>query len=296
MRLTFLAFLLVSLAFMGCQKEKKTTESGYEYIVHKSAGSAKPKPGDYVYFHAQARNADSVVYASRLVGQTPFLQIPTEETPEQGRTPSPVEEVLRLMGVGDSVTVIINIDTLATKPPGFENAKELYYDVVMTEIKTADQFMKDAESERQEQDVERVKTQAKEPEIAALVAKAVKDYSSGALASQIKSTSSGLKYIILEEGSGTQAAANKLVNVQYYGVLKDGTMFDNSYSRGTPFSFALGRGMVIPGWDEGIALLKEGGKGLLFIPANLGYGEAGSPPVIPANAELIFYVELEKVN
>ena len=73
-------------------------------------------------------------------------------------------------------------------------------------------------------------------------------------------------------------------------------MFDNSLSRGMPFSFALGRGMVIPGWDEGIALLKEGGKAFLFVPPALGYGEAGSPPVIPANSELIFYVELEKVN
>lgn len=296
MRLTFLAFVLVSLAFMGCQKEKKTTPSGYEYIVHKSAGGALPKPGDYVYFHAQARNADSIVYSSRQVGQAPFLQIPTDENQQAGRTPSPVEEVLRLMSVGDSVTVIINIDTLQQKPPGFENAKELYYDIVTLEIKTSDQFMKDSEVERQQQDADRVKSQAREPEIAALVAQTVKDYNSGALASKIKTTSSGLKYMILEEGSGTQAGTGKLVNVQYYGVLKDGTMFDNSLSRGMPFSFALGRGMVIPGWDEGIALLKEGGKAFLFIPPALGYGEAGSPPVIPANSELIFYVELEKVN
>lgn len=296
MRLTFLAFILVSLTVMGCQKEKKTTPSGYEYVVHKSAGGAKPNPGDYVYFHAQARNADSVVYSSRLVGQTPFLQIPAEGDQQPERTPSPVEEVLRVMSVGDSVTVIINIDTLPTKPPGFENAKELYYDVVMTEIKTADQFMKDAEVERQQQDAERVKVQARESEIAALVAQTVKDYNSGALAGKLQTTSSGLKYLILEPGSGTQAAQGKLVNVQYYGVLKDGTMFDNSFGRGMPFSFALGRGMVIKGWDEGIALLKEGGKGFLFIPSDLGYGEAGSPPVIPANSELIFYVELEKIN
>lgn len=296
MRLTFLAFLLVSLAFMGCQKEKKTTPSGYEYIIHKSAGSAKPKPGDYVYFHAQARNADSVVYSSRQVGQTPFLQIPTEAEQQPGRTPSPVEEVLRDMGVGDSVTVIIKIDTLPQKPPGFENAKELFYDVVMTEIKTADQFTKDAEVERQKQDAERVKVQAREQEIAALVAQNVKDFNSGALASKLKTTASGLKYLMLEEGTGTKAEAGKLVNVQYYGVLKDGTMFDNSFGRGMPFSFALGRNMVIPGWDEGIALLKQGGKAFLFVPAALGYGEAGSPPVIPANSDLIFYVELEKVN
>jgi len=296
MRLSFLVVVLAALAFVGCQKDEKVTPSGYKYIVQTSTGGAKPNPGDYVYFHAQARNGDSVVYSSRMVGQEPFLQIPKDGQQEPGRTPSPVEEVLREMGVGDSVTVIVNLDTLPQKPPGFENAKELYYDVVMTQIKTEDQFMKDSEVERQKQDAERVESQAREAEVAATVADIVQKYNSGALASELKTTSSGLKYMILEEGSGAQANAGDLVNVHYYGVLKDGTMFDNSFGRGTPFSFALGKGMVIKGWDEGIALLKEGGKGVLFIPSDLGYGEAGSPPVIPGGSELIFYVELKKVN
>ena len=76
-------------------------------------------------------------------------------------------------------------------------------------------------------------------------------------------------------------------------MLKDGNIFDQSYERGQPIDFPLGVGQVIKGWDEGIGLLKPGGKATLIIPASLGYGEAGSPPVIPENAELVFYVELQ---
>ena len=106
-----------------------------------------------------------------------------------------------------------------------------------------------------------------------------------------------MKYVIHEEGTGAKAEAGKTVSVNYFGALiSDGTRFDDSFSRGDEFSFPLGAGQVIPGWDEGIALLKEGSKASFFIPYTLAYGEAGSPPVIPAKADLMFYVELNKVK
>lgn len=290
----FIAVAFVALFSAGCQKEKKVTPSGYEYIVHTENGGAVPNPGDYVYFHAQMRNQDSVLYASRDYGQEPFLQIPTAETP--GRTPSPVEEVLRFMSVGDSVTVIISLDTIPNKPPGFEDAKEMYYDVVLTNIKDQNTFQQDAAAEREKQRVEREAAQARLPEITDNVNSIVAQYTSGALDDQLKTTDTGLKYLVTEEGTGEQAEVGDLVRVQYYGVLPDGTMFDNSFSRGSPFAFTLGQGSVIQGWDQGLAQFKEGGKGFLFIPSELGYGEAGSPPVIPGGSELIFYVELAKVN
>lgn len=296
MRLSFVVVALVSVLFaLGCKKETKRTPSGYEYIVQKSTGGAKPKMGDYVYFHAQMRIQDSVANSSRLTGQAPFMQI-AESSNEPGAQANPIQEVLSGMAVGDSVTIIINIDTIPNKPPGYENIKEFYYDVVAVSIKSSEQFEKDAAVEREKQDAERVKIQAREKEVTDAVASTVAQYNSGAINSQLKTTASGLKYIIVQEGTGKKAEAEKVVSVNYYGVLKTGEMFDNSYTRGMPFSFALGKGMVIKGWDEGIALLKEGGKAYLFIPAALGYGEAGAPPTIPANAELIFYVELDKVN
>jgi FKBP-type peptidyl-prolyl cis-trans isomerase len=110
------------------------------------------------------------------------------------------------------------------------------------------------------------------------------------------STPSGLKYIENKVGTGATATAGKTVVVHYSGYLKDGSKFDSSLDRGQPFSFPLGGGRVIKGWDEGVAGMKVGGKRRLIIPANLGYGPNGYPPVIPPNAELTFDVELLDVK
>jgi len=109
-------------------------------------------------------------------------------------------------------------------------------------------------------------------------------------------TASGLKYEDETLGSGTEAKAGNTVDVHYTGWLTDGTKFDSSRDRGKPFSFKLGAGQVIKGWDEGVAGMKIGGKRKLVIPAALGYGKRGSPGAIPPDAELTFDVELLKVK
>ena len=97
----------------------------------------------------------------------------------------------------------------------------------------------------------------------------------------------------LEEGTGPAAKAGDEVSVQYVGVnYKSGKEFDASWDRGEPFTFALGSGMVIPGWEKGIEGMKVGGRRELIIPPELGYGAAGSPPAIPPNETLIFVVDL----
>ena len=112
-------------------------------------------------------------------------------------------------------------------------------------------------------------------------------------AGEMMTTDSGLQYIILEEGSGDAPQPGDTVKVHYTGTLEDGTQFDSSAGR-DPIEFALGTGQVIPGWDEGIALLKEGSKARLVIPPNLGYGDREVGP-IPPNSTLIFEVELVEV-
>jgi peptidylprolyl isomerase len=99
------------------------------------------------------------------------------------------------------------------------------------------------------------------------------------------------------EGSGTEAKAGDEVTVQYVGVGYDsGEEFDASWDRGEPFTFPLGAGEVIPGWDQGVAGMKVGGRRELTIPPNLAYGPGGSPPVIGPNETLIFVVDLLAVN
>jgi FKBP-type peptidyl-prolyl cis-trans isomerase len=109
-------------------------------------------------------------------------------------------------------------------------------------------------------------------------------------------TSSGLEYIDVVVGSGSEAQAGQKVTVHYTGWLTNGTSFDSSRTRNSPFTFNLGRGQVIKGWDQGVAGMRVGGQRRLLIPAELGYGAGGAPPVIPPNARLIFDVELLKVG
>ncbi|MBU3822711.1 peptidylprolyl isomerase [Flavobacteriaceae bacterium XHP0103] len=116
------------------------------------------------------------------------------------------------------------------------------------------------------------------------------------IASGFEKTNSGLRYQILQKGNGKKAEKGNTVSVHYKGMLTDGTVFDSSYKRNQPIDFAIGVGQVIPGWDEGIGLLKVGDKARLVIPSHLGYGSAGAGGVIPPNATLIFDVELMDVK
>jgi FKBP-type peptidyl-prolyl cis-trans isomerase len=110
------------------------------------------------------------------------------------------------------------------------------------------------------------------------------------------STASGLQYWDIMAGTGATAVAGKPVSVHYTGWLTDGKKFDSSLDRGQPFTFPLGGGKVIKGWDEGVAGMKVGGKRQLRIPPELGYGARGAGGVIPPNATLIFDVELIDVG
>jgi len=109
-------------------------------------------------------------------------------------------------------------------------------------------------------------------------------------------TADGLKYWDIKSGTGATATAGQTVTVHYTGWLTNGKKFDSSVDRNEPFQFALGQGQVIKGWDEGVAGMKVGGKRQLHIPATLAYGDRGAAGVIPPGAELIFDVELLKVQ
>ncbi len=108
-------------------------------------------------------------------------------------------------------------------------------------------------------------------------------------------TQSGLQYLDLVKGNGREAHVGETAIVHYTGWLTDGTKFDSSVDRDQPFSFQLGKGRVIKGWDEGLTLMNKGTKAFLFIPAELGYGAQDSER-IPANSELIFYIEVEDIK
>ncbi|MDO6758785.1 peptidylprolyl isomerase [Tamlana sp. 2_MG-2023] len=127
-------------------------------------------------------------------------------------------------------------------------------------------------------------------------AKAAAEAELDKLATGFNKTDSGLRYQIIQKGDGAKAEKGKTVSVHYKGQLSDGTVFDSSYKRNAPIDFPLGMGQVISGWDEGIQLLNVGDKARFVIPSHLGYGSRGAGGVIPADATLVFDVELMDVK
>jgi len=109
-------------------------------------------------------------------------------------------------------------------------------------------------------------------------------------------TKTGMKYEVIKEGTGPFPKRGDSVTVHYSGWLEDGTKFDSSVDRKQPFTFKLGVGQVIQGWDDGVATMRVGGKTKFFIPPELGYGTRGAGGVIPPNANLIFEVELLSIK
>ncbi len=120
--------------------------------------------------------------------------------------------------------------------------------------------------------------------------------SSSSSQGQVITTASGLQYEDLVVGEGVEIQPGQTASVHYVGTLLDGSQFDSSRDRGVPFDFTIGVSSVIQGWHEGIAGMRTGGIRRLTIPPELGYGPAGSPPVIPPNATLIFEVELLEIR
>jgi len=113
---------------------------------------------------------------------------------------------------------------------------------------------------------------------------------------QAKKTSTGLRYVMLAEGEGETAKPGDFLSVLYRGAVLNGRIFDENFDREKPFTFRLGRGAVIEGWDQGMQLMKRGSKMLLIVPYELGYGTRGNPPKIGRRATLVFEVELIDVK
>ena len=279
------------LFFMGCQSNSSSggdnsttqkTASGYDYINHTNNAGVTPQEGDEVSYYQAVYKNDSLLFSTFDSG-TPRKAI----IPNPSRIPNPAPpdyEGLMSMHTGDSITVFQSLDTVKNLPPNFANTDKIVYHIKLVSIKSKEDVAR-----------EKLQYKAKEKEIGAQVEQTIKDYLAHKLDKDIKTTASGLKYIVHQEGTGKQAVAGDYVSALYYGATLDGKEFDNAYKAGKPYGFALGQGQVIKGWDEGIALMKEGEKATFFIPYELAYGEAGRPPSIPAKAELVFFIDLQEV-
>ena len=269
------------------------TESGYEYeIIRKGDGEAIPA-NSYIFFHMQRMMNDSLLQSTATTGRPGVLKL----MDDQNYGPlKPLVDLMASLHKGDSIHFYMPLDSFDRRPPGFDDATGAFtYQVGIFDVKNEEQFKVYTDSIQAQLDAERQVVRDRLPEVESFANNTYQAYKAGTLNDQLQPTESGLKYIIHEEGDGSVTPRGEQVSVHYYGMLDaDAKMFDSSFKAGQPYQFPLGVGQVIQGWDEGISLLKKGTKATLFIPADLAYGASGQPPLIPENADLIFYIEIEK--
>ena len=304
----FVLGVVVSLSALGgCKNKVVRSPSGFEVTFHKRNGGAIPKMGEFVYFDYSVKKDSQLLFASNERGQQ--MKFKVTDPSKFGAQEKPIVEALMMMSKGDSVSIVQKLDTLKVKPNGFAGAKLLTIIVTLKDIVTEDKFMADLDPMSRKQYLLQKSVDGYMTSLAADTAKFIKrddavkdstyqlaiDFKAGKLTGKVQATKSGLKYIILRPGTGAAPQTGQLAAVHYYGTLSEGRKFDDSYIRGQPIAFPIGQGQVIKGWDEGIALLKEGTTAVLFVPSELGYGKSGQPGAIPPGENLVFYVELLKV-
>lgn len=276
------ASLLVSAVVTSCGSKSpfpgyKSTDTGLYYKEIVKGEGEQLKNGDVVKINLAYYLNDSMLY------NTNMLPEPAYDMVHESDFPGDLYEGFRMMHVGDSMSFMINADSVFTKQfhvptlpefvtPGSYLRWEVKVDAAMTE----EEFQKMKEDE------------------AAAIQQASKDAFAAYLAENgidAQPTESGLIYVCTKPGKGPKPKENQKVKVHYTGRLLDGTVFDSSVERGEPIEFPLGAHQVIPGWDEGIALMSKGEKGILYIPYELAYGPRQTGP-IPAYSNLVFEVEL----
>jgi len=279
---------------IGCDGSSKfTTESGTEVSILRAGEGEKPKDGQIVTLHINYKDENgNDLFNSVEAGGGRAL--PMQFNDSAWKSQGVLYEVIREMKKGDSVEFMMTAEALfedtfgVDLPDSIKRGSKITFKCGMEGIMSEEEYQAEQMALQQK---EMTKMQA-DAEAQVLIDGGIIDQylTDNNIAAQ--TTQSGLRYVITKEGTGEKAAAGSVVSVHYLGTTLDGEKFDASYDRGEPLQFVLGQGQVIPGWDEGIALLNTGGKATLFIPSSLAYGPRGAGGVIKPNAILKFEVEL----
>ncbi|PKP52941.1 MAG: hypothetical protein CVT92_06635 [Bacteroidetes bacterium HGW-Bacteroidetes-1] len=259
----------------------KETDSGLKYkFIRQSDDSEKPKVTDIVTATMAYYINDSLLFDSKNMGKP--IQFPLSASAFKGD----FFEGLAMMGSGDSASFLCRADSIFLKVfrvkslPGFVVPDAMMrFEIGLDTFMTQQAFETQKYAQAQEEVVESSRK----------LEQYIKDNGI-----TVQPQASGLYYIETQKGTGKKPHEGERVKVHYKGTLLDGTKFDASYDRNQPFDFVLGMGQVIKGWDEGIALMQEGGKATLILPFNLAYGERATGQ-IPAFSPLIFEVEFIEI-
>ncbi len=284
--------LILSCNTDGGSKKVKTL-SGYDYNVFIAGTGKKPAVGDYVYFQLDLLDdKNELLQSYRNQDVVPSLQILTEDNP--ARLSNPIVDVLSYCQVGDSLAIIVPKDSMPAMPPGYEELKYIQYIVVVQDVLTQVEHEEKIKADQAAQFAQMEAMRALLPEIESFTDQTLNAYKANRLG--LMTTENGIKYIIHEKGTGDMPDNDRMVSVHYYGrLVSNGSSFDNSFNRGRAFTFRIGRGEVIRGWDEIVKYAPIGSKISAFIPSELAYGSNDSFDEIPPNSELYFYMELKEM-
>lgn len=276
---------IISFGATSCSKYKgfkKDKKAGFYYkFYNQDKKGIQPVDGDIVELMLTVRTDDSTIIPT----------FPTRDQIIESLFQGDFYDALRKMHVSDSASFIFNGDSIFHYYFGQEypfGDKPLYFDIKLNNIIPKEEFEKQQNEKRQEYEAMLADYKVAEDSL-------LTDYIKKNKVT-VKPTASGLYFIKTSSGKGKQATAGSTVSVHYKGMLIDGKEFDNSYQRGEPIELEVGKGMVIPGWDEALQLMKVGDKAKLIIPSKIGYGERGAGGVIPPYATLIFEVEMVNVK
>ncbi|MEM1326538.1 MAG: FKBP-type peptidyl-prolyl cis-trans isomerase [Bacteroidota bacterium] len=272
----------------------KVTPNGYPVVFHKDKVGKNPQFGEYIHFRMYIRNDEGLVYSTQkntIKGES-FKTAPF--TPKEN--PAPQMDAFSIMSPGDSLTLYYQIDTLETKPRGFEDSDMVYYDIVLVDVLTrTEHATKRAEVGREEAR----KKQAlidREPDIVALLRKTNEQYKNGELTTRLRKTNTGLQYMILDPGDGKQVETASRVIHHFYCITEDGKPFGGSYATGEPYSVIVGERKIVPGWENGLRVMKAGTKAILFVPSEQAYGAEGLEGKVEPNKDLLFYIDVVEVR
>ncbi len=277
--------------------DKFTTKSGAEVSYIRQGEGASPTDGQIITMHISYvdENGNSLFNSVEAGGGR---ALPMQFNDSAWQNQGILYEVFRELKKGDSVQFSMTAealfeDTFETQlPDSIKRGSMILFNCGMVDMMSEEDFQQE-QIAMQQKEMEKMQVEAEGQMTvdAGIIDKYLADNGIEA-----QTTESGLRYIITKEGSGEKPAAGSMVSVHYLGTTLEGEKFDASYDRGEPLQFVIGRGQVIPGWDEGIALLNTGAKATLFIPSPLAYGARGAGGVIQPNAILKFEVELVDIQ
>ncbi len=290
MKLKFWFFIGIIVAIAACNTDGyKTTKTGLKYKFElQNKDAQKAVIGDILELKMRYTVKDSVIFNSDDYAQSiPFKLV-------EPLYDGDVVEGIAMMGLGDSAIFIVSADSFFLRNVGLpelpyfiEKGSPLTFYISLLSIKSKEDYDKE-QLELQKQKTAMLEIQRNE-ELPAREEYLKKNKITA------KPTSSGLFFIEISKGKGKPASVGTVVNVHYKGFLLNGTQFDSSYDRNQPISFKMGGGQVIPGFEEGISMMKEGGKAQLIIPSEIGYAD-NELENIPPYSTLVYEVELVKVE